>query len=178
MRLADGSPKLHPHSCLSVEPKVDFFSTWRAVWRGNMKRAELRVLLRWGLAILLSAVSLFFLITGFSTALLGDGAEPGELRRAWSLHAAFQLSIGMLFWLGSVVIFMSLRPGGFWKAVRGQQINSVKRWFYIASLITALAGFLLSNPVVFVTKLQIHRCLKNGGEWVYLTNSCKFEKSP
>ena len=143
-----------------------------------MNPAKVRVWLRWGLAILQGALSLFFLFAGFSTALLGQGAEPGELRQVWSYHAAFQFEIAMLFWLGSVVVFLSLRPGGFLRAVRGKQINPFKRWLYIASLIASLAAFLLSNPGVLVTELQIHRCMKNGGEWVYLTNSCKFEKSP
>jgi hypothetical protein len=107
---------------------------------------------------------------------LGDGAEPGELRQAWSHHAEFLLSIAMLLWLGSVAIFVSLRAGGFFKVVRGEQINSIKRWFYITSLIAALADFLLSNPIVLVTRLQIYRCVKNGGHWSYLTNNCKFEQ--
>lgn len=143
-----------------------------------MNSTKTRVLLRWGLAILLGAASLFYLFAGYSTALLGEGAEQGELRQAWSYHAAFQFELAMLFWLGSVVIFLSLRPGGFWRTIRGHQKTAFKRWLYIASLLASLAAFLLSNPAVFVTRLQIQRCVKDGGDWVYLTNTCRFEKSP
>jgi YD repeat-containing protein len=46
------------------------------------------------------------------------------------------------------------------------------------ALNNTLAAFLLSNPRVLITELEIHQCMKSGGKWVYLTNSCKFEKSP
>lgn len=141
-----------------------------------MNRVKLRHLLRWVLTILLGAGSCFFLFSGFSAALLGDGAEPGELRRAWSHHAEFLLSIAMLLWLGSVAIFMSLRSGGFLKVVRGEQINSIKRWFYITSLIAALAAFLLSNPIVLLTQLTIHRCQKAGANWNFVAKRCEFRK--
>jgi hypothetical protein len=143
-----------------------------------MKPVKLGVLLRWALTILFVAASLFFLLTGFSTALLGDGAEPGELRRAWSFHAAFLFEIAMLFWLVSVVTFVSLRPGGLWRAVRGRRISPFKRWLYIMSLMASLVAFLVSNPGLLVTKIKINRCLEKGGGWVYSTNSCKFEKAP
>ncbi|HBB89104.1 MAG TPA: hypothetical protein DC047_15975 [Blastocatellia bacterium] len=138
-----------------------------------MNPLKIRTILRWILTILFAAAGIFFQIIGFSTALLGEGAEAGELRKAWGLHAAFLLSFAMLLWLASVLIFLGLRPGGFLRIIRGQQINSFKRWLYIACLIASLAGFLLSDPRVFYTKFEINRCLDKGGKWTYSTNSCQ-----
>jgi hypothetical protein len=129
--------------------------------------------LRWGLAGLLLIVSTFFLITGFSIALLGEGAEPGDIRQAWRYQAAFRLSITALLWVISVLLFVSLRPGGLVSVVRGKQITTFKRWLYIASLIASIAAFLLSDPRVLFTRFKIYQCEKNGGSWAYLSNGCK-----
>ena len=142
-----------------------------------MNRAKLRILLRWGVSILLALACIYFLIAAFSTAVLGAGAERGQIREAWNQQAAFQFAMATLTWMASVIIFVSLRPGGLIRAVRGQKITRFKRWLYVASLIISLGAFILSNPRVLITKLEIHRCMKVGASWNFLAKRCEFRKS-
>lgn len=142
-----------------------------------MHLAKLRIQLRWGISGLLAVIGMFFFLGGFSTSVLGQGAERGPLREAWNQQAAFQFAMATLTWLGSVVIFVSLRPGGLVKVFRGQKISQFKRWFYIVGLVACLGAFILADPRVLITKLEIHRCVKVGGNWNYLAKRCEVGKA-
>ncbi len=141
-------------------------------------RLNSKSVLRWGLTITLGCASLFFMFSGFVTALIAAGAPLDQSKPRWDQQSMFRLLVAMLFWLISVVIFVSLRPGGALKALRGQEIHSFKRWLYIGSLIASLAGFLLSNPTVVITEFKIDHCLDHGGKWIYSTSHCQFAQAP
>lgn len=135
---------------------------------------SLRVWLRWGVSALLALASVFFLLSGFSTAVLGQGAEPGQMREAWNHQAAFRLCLAMLTWVGCVLVLITLRLGGFAGVIRGKKINRFKRWLYVGGLMAALAAFILSDPRVLITRIEIHRCTRDGGSWNYLARTCRF----
>lgn len=137
-----------------------------------MRSGSLRVWLRWILAGLLALASVFFLVTGFSTAVLGQGAEPGQIREAWNHQAAFQLSLAMLSWVGSVLIFITLRLGGLAGVISGKKISRLKKWLYVGALMASLAAFILSDPRVLITRIEIYRRISAGGNWNYLARNC------
>jgi hypothetical protein len=63
----------------------------------------------------------FFLHSGFVTGLIAAGGQLNEARRLWEYQAIVRLSMAVLLWFASVLVFLFLRRGGigqFLEAIR------------------------------------------------------------
>jgi len=78
----------------------------------QMRWVQLKGLIRWALTALLGCASLFFLYSGFVTGLIAAGGQLSEGRRLWENQAIVRLSLAMLLWFASVLVFLFLRRGG------------------------------------------------------------------
>jgi hypothetical protein len=101
----------------------------------QVRSVSKRGVIRWGLTILLSCVSVFFLYSGFITGLLAAGGKNNPAHALWEYQASARFTLGLVLWLGSVMAFLFLRPGGIGLIFRGNQISTPKRWLYTIALV-------------------------------------------
>jgi hypothetical protein len=115
----------------------------------KLSLVRLKGLIRWALTVLLGCASLFFVFSGFVTGLIAAGGPLNKDRPLWEYQAIVRFSLGMVLWLGSVLVFLLLRRGGVGAVFRGDEISAPKKWFYIVALaISTVAAFLTVVQVI------------------------------